>query len=534
MSTIIIDPLTRIEGHLKVEVDVNNGSVTDARVSGTMARGIEKLLKGRDPRDAVYVTERICGVCFAAHGWTSSLAVEMAHGTAALPDAARVLRNLIVGACWLHDHVLHFYHLSALDYLDLGVLINYKGSDPFILKIKDLITNETDNPPVEGEYAGPFLPAYRADDYCVKDVKTVAVLVQHYLDALAVQAKAKKMSAVFSGKQPHQSGIIVGGVTQLPNPAQIGLYQSLLQEVGSFINNVYLNDVVFLAEALWPLAASDLGAGYRNYLSYGGFPCSDGSFLYPEGAIVEDVLTAGTRAEMEPAINEDVTKAWYEAGTDGHPSISTQEFDPGKAGAYTFVKAPRFAGRPMEVGPLARMMVASRRQEHLSFTHPSVQQFISLLGRGMMPGALARHAARALETSMLCDAMVRWISELTDLCDRYRSRVIIHDTEHWDPPETGIGYGMTEAPRGALGHWVRIDGRTIGNYSCVVPTTWNASPADGEGIRGPFEQALIGTPVADISNPVNIGRVIRSFDPCLACAVHLHTPEGNIREWIVP
>ncbi|MBN1412270.1 MAG: nickel-dependent hydrogenase large subunit [Spirochaetales bacterium] len=534
MGKITIDPLTRIEGHLKVEVNVESGRVTEANVSGTMARGIENLLKGKDPRDAVYVTERICGVCFAAHGWTASLAVEKAQGTAALPDAARILRNLIASACWLHDHVLHFYHLSALDYLDLSVLTQYTGLDPFIIKIRDLVKNELNNPPVEGEYAGPLLPSYSADEYCIRDVELVAGLVQHYLDALSIQAKAKKMSAIFGGKQPHQSGIIAGGVTQVPDPTQIYVYRSLLDEVASFINNVYVKDVIFLAQALWPLAKSNLGVGHQNFLSYGGFPEADGSYLYPEGAIINEALVENNRSNMVPYINEDITNAWYVSGTGGHPSESSQDFDLDKPGAHTFVKAPRFQGQPMEVGPMARMMVAARREDHPAFMNPSVQQFISLIGQGMRPGVIARHAARALETQMLCKAMERWLQEFDSLAARFRNKVVIHDTAHWDPPYSGIGVGMTEAPRGALGHWIRIVDHTIGNYSCVVPTTWNSSPADDAGIKGPFEQALLNTPVPDENNPVNIGRVIRSFDPCLACAVHLYTPKGETSEWIVP
>lgn len=545
MATITIDPLTRIEGHLKVEVDVDGGVVTGARVSGTMARGIEKLLTGKDPRDATYVTERICGVCFCAHGWTSSLAVEAAHGTTNLPEAARLLRNLIAGACWLHDHPLHFYHLSALDYLDLSVLVNYTGTDTYINKIKNLVINELNYPPVDGQYAGPLLPSYTPDAYCINDLDTVVSAVGHYLDALGMQVKAKKMSALFAGKQPHQSGIIAGGVTQVPNLDQRTQFQTLLTELTSFINNVYVNDVLTLGTGpLLGLATSNTGVGYQNYLSYGGFPESGGSFLYPEGAVVNGTLVASTRSAIESQISEDVTNGWYTSGTGGHPAQTIQDFDLEKSGAYSFVKAPRYNAQPMEVGPLARMMVISKRPSHPAYNHSAVQTFLSLVQQGVQPGAVARHAARALETQMLCDAMSRWLTELQSLMSlgntaRQRpgggggQNVTIHDTAHWDPPNSGQGYGMTEAPRGALGHWIRIDDYKINRYACVVPTTWNASPKDNGGVIGPYEKALIGCPVPDTGNPINVGRIIRSFDPCIACAVHLITPDGNVKKFVV-
>lgn len=533
MATITIDPLTRIEGHLKVDVTVENGTVTNAQVSGTMARGIEQLLSGRDPRDASFITERICGVCFGSHGWASSLAVETAHGTTQVSPAAQLIRNLIVGACWLHDHPLHFYLLSALDYLDLSVLANYSGSETSILKLKGLIGAEINNPPIEGEYAGPLLPTYTADAFCINTLDDVVLYVQHYLDTLQMQVKAKKLSAIFGGKQPHQSGIITGGVTKLPSLADITLFRTLLNEQISFINNTYINDIINLGTGpLFTLATSNIGMGYQNYLSYGGFPESDGSYLYPEGAIINGMLTASSRAAIEPNITEDVTKAWYVSTTGGHPSQTVQQFDLNKTGAYTFVKAPRFNNQPMEVGPLARMMIALQRPSHPIYNHQAVQAFQSYLNQGVQPSAVGRHLARALETQVLCDAMVRWLNDLETLVQA-NPNAIIHDTDHWDPPVSGQGYGMIEAPRGALGHWINIANSAINRYACVVPSTWNSSPLDSNGIQGPYERALIGCPVPDVNNPINVGRVIRSFDPCLACAVHILTPKGPVKKFII-
>ncbi|UCH97297.1 MAG: nickel-dependent hydrogenase large subunit, partial [Candidatus Aminicenantes bacterium] len=259
---------------------------------------------------------------------------------------------------------------------------------------------------------------------------------------------------------------------------------------------------------------------------------SDGSFLYPEGTIENGSLTASSRAAIEPNLTEDVTKAWYVSTTDGHPSQTTQEFDLDKADAYSFVKAPRFNNQPMEVGPLARLMVTLQRPSHPTYNHQAVQAFKDALTSGITPGAVGRHLARALETQVLCDAMVRWLNDIESMVQTNPNSTI-HDTAHWEPPTTGQAYGMIEAPRGALGHWVRIANSVIDQYACVVPTTWNAAPMDSSGAQGPVEKALLGCPVPDLNNPINVGRVIRSFDPCLACAVHILTPAGQVKKFIV-
>ena len=557
MGTIIVDPVTRIEGHLKAVVTTNaSGDVTDADVSGTMARGIENLLLGKDPRDATYVTERICGVCFGAHGWTSCLAVETAHGTTVLPEAARLLRNLIVGACWLHDHPLHFYHLSALDYLDLSILAGYAGDDEYIKKIRDLAILELTNQPVEGEHAGPLLPHYAPDAFCIGSGGTPAELelvvhcVQSYLDALVMQVKAKKLSALFAGKQPHQSGMIVGGVTQLPSQSKIDEFRYMLNEQIDFINNVYLADIVALVPGtlgapgsgpLWPVAISDHGVGHPNFLAYGGFPEADGSFMYPEGAIVGGALDpySTSRAYIEANLSEDVTSSKYTSAGGGHPSGSTQIFDLNTG--HSFVKAPRYKGNPMEVGPLARMVVALNRPEHPAHSHPATGILGDLVGAGVTLGTVARHGARCLETLILCDRMKVWLDDLDALVDDGHGGmggggmgggVTIHDTAHWDPPQTSdVCYGMTEAPRGALAHWIKIDDYKIGHYACVVPTTWNASPTDGDGKKGPYEQALMS--LSGMATPLNIVRVIRAFDPCIACAVHVIKPDGDVEKYMI-
>jgi Ni,Fe-hydrogenase I large subunit len=500
---IVIDPVTRVEGHLRVEVIVENGKVVDAWTKGTMFRGLEQIIEGRDPRDAVYITERICGVCMAAHGWTSAIAVETAHN-AKVPTAARLIRNLMVSALWLHDHPLHFYHLSALDYLDIMAVKDYQGNDPQLLRVKERIMKL-----VEAGDTAPLTPRYEPDEFSIQNPEIVTTAVNHYLQALQIQAKAKKMSAILGGKQPHQSSIVVGGVTVYPTAENIKDFRGLLTEVVHFIRTVYVPDVVsFATGPLLPLAQAGFGQGPGNYLAYGAYDLDDsGKEKLFKGGFISNNKFENIEKFDQSEITEAVTSSWYRAAAPSHPWNGALDVNLDKQGAYTFIKAPRYKGLATEVGPLARMLVNG------------YQPFIDLVEKhGMKPGVVTRHLARAQETLIICDAMFRWLAELESLLRT--GRVPIHDLESWEPPVTGRGIGLTEAPRGALGHWVQIEDHKVKRYQMVVPTTWNVSPRDDKGVRGPLEQALIGIPV-DENNPVNVVRVIRSFDPCLACAVHV-------------
>jgi hydrogenase large subunit len=515
---IVLDPLTRIEGHLKVEVTIDGDRVVDAAVCGTMARGFEQLLIGRDPRDATVITERICGVCFAAHGWTSSMAVETAHGTAAVAPAARLIRNLIVSCAWLHDHLLHFYLLSLPDFIDLSSLAAYRGNDPVVAKVRDLSR-------ANGQRGSIFSSNYPPDRYSLRDPEGVATLVNHYFRAVQLQMRAKKMAALLGGKQPHQSTIIAGGVTDMPTAESLTAFGDLLKEQKEFIASTYVSDVWNLATGiLADLGKSDFGVGVDNYLAMGGFPETEGGFLYPEGVQVQGNLVATTRKSLEATITEDVSKSWYPPDSGGHPRMRRRgAFDFNNASAYTFIKAPRYDGKPMEVGPLARMTVAAARPDHPVHGHKAVAQFSQLRAQGYRPGSVMRHVARALETLILVDAMERWSADLAQLVPATQNPFLapqIHDAEHWNPPESGQGVGLSEAPRGSLGHWIEIANRRIVHYACIAPTTWNASPSDAAGTRGPLEQALLNCPAADGENPIAIARLVRSFDPCIACAVH--------------
>jgi Ni,Fe-hydrogenase I large subunit len=515
---ITIDPITRIEGHLKIEVEIENGKVKNAWSSGTMARGFEALLKEKDPRDAPFITSRFCGVCYSVHQLASCRALDAAF-LAKVPWGGTLIRNLVMGAEYIYDHPLHFYQLSVLDYIDIMASTKYNGKDKDLLAVKDKIVGL-----VTSKDTYPLTPRYELDEFCVKDPEIVITAVKHYIDALKMHAKARNMGAIWGGRTPHYQNIVVGGVTSYPDINQVARFRTMLDEQAKFINEVYIPDVLLFGTGpLWKLAEMGLGGGHYNYLSYGAFEKD------PEGKDL--VFPAGVITGLNPAnikvdpfdpnkITESVKYGWYKENKPVHPYIGEQVFNLDKEEAYSFVKAPRYEGNPMEVGPLARMLVAKN------------PDLMNLVVKGAKPGAVARHAARAIETKLVVDACYKWCDDLMDAMTKPGFK--IHDTEHWEPPERGMGAGFYEAPRGALGHWIKIKNKKIDNYQAVVPSTWNASPRDEKEVRGQYEESLIGAPVPDPDNPINVVRVIRSFDPCLACAIHIIDPHTNeIKKFLI-
>ena len=506
---ITVDPITRIEGHLKIEVEIENGKIKDAWSSGTMARGFEALLTGRDPRDASYVTSRFCGVCFSVHTMASVKALDEAFG-ATVPNGGRLIRNLMMGAEYLYDHIVHFYQLTALDYIDIMAIAEYKGMDKDLIAVRDKIVGL-----VKSGDTYPLTPRYEPDAFCVNDPEIVTMAVKHYLDALKVQVTARNMGAIFGGRAPHYQSMVVGGVTHYPDAEQIGRFKSMLDEVAAFVKNVYMQDVLLFAKGpLLPLAQAGVGGGHLNYLSYGSFADADGKNHFFAPGVIKNGNLGKVEAFDPSKVTESVKYAWYKENEPVHPFDGEQIFDRDKQGAYSFVKAPRYEGMPMEVGPLARMLIMKE---------PNLMGLVT--NHGVKPGAVARHGARMLETVGLVDQMYAWLGEL--IAEAGKPGFRIQDTEHWDPPATGEGAGFYEAPRGALGHWIKIKDKKIENYQAVVPSTWNASPRDEKGQRGQYEESLIGVPIPDPENPLNIVRVIRSFDPCLACAIHVIHPQTN-------
>jgi len=515
---IKIDPVTRIEGHLAIEVEIENGKVKDAWSSGTMARGFEALLTGKDPRDASYVTSRFCGVCYSVHQMASARALDAAFG-ANVPWGGTLIRNLVMAAEFIYDHPLHFYQLSALDYIDIMAIAEYKGKDKDLLAVKDKILHL-----VKSKDTYPLTPRYEPDEFCVKDPDIVITAVKHYLDALKMHAEARNMGAIWGGRTPHYQNIVVGGVTSYPDLNQVARFRTMLDRQARFINETYIPDVLLFGTGpLLPLAKAGIGGGHPNYLAYGAFEKdpSGNDYVLPSGVIIGlDPANIEVRPFDPVMITESVKYSWYKENSPVHPYDGEQIFDLDRKDAYSFIKAPRYQGNAMEVGPLARMIIAK---------NPAL---FGLIKQGVKPGAVARHAARAIETKLIIDAVYSWLDQLQT--EMTKPGFKIHDTEHWDTPESGMGVGFFEPPRGALGHWIKIKDRKIENYQAVVPSTWNASPRCEGGVRGQYEESLIGAPVPDPKNPINVVRIIRSFDPCLACAVHIIDSETNeIRKFTV-
>jgi hydrogenase large subunit len=470
MAKLSISPITRIEGHLKIDVDVEGGKVVNAKSCGTLFRGFEIILKGRDPRDASQITQRICGVCPTAHGTASVRCLDSAFGVKP-PTNGRIVRNLIFGSDYLMSHILHFYHLVALDY-------------------------------VKGPNTEPFIPRYEGD-YRL-DPNTNKVAVNQYLKALDIRQKCHQMVALFGGKAPHVYGMIVGGATEIPTLDKMVSLQWRLREIKEFIDGTYLPTVYLVAGAYKDLFG--VGAGCKNLISYGVFPLDDEekNFLLKPGS-----YTQGKDLPLDQTqIREYVKYSWYDDKTTGlHPGkgMTEPEFD--KKDAYSWVKAPRYRELPHEAGPFARMWVTNpvlskHANKFLGIEEKKEIRFRDLGDKAF--SILGRIAARAEECKLVADAMEKWILELKPGAPSYVKA---------DIPNEAEGFGLTEAPRGAVGHWISIKDQKIDNYQVVAATIWNASPRDDKGNLGPIEKALVGTPVKDIKNPFNIVRVVRAFDP---------------------
>ncbi|MDD5712359.1 MAG: nickel-dependent hydrogenase large subunit [Smithellaceae bacterium] len=552
---IIVDPITRIEGHLRIEVEVdNNNVIKDAWSSITLWRGIETILKGRDPRDAGLMVQRFCGVCTYSHYEASILACEDAFKVVPPPNA-RIVRNLINASQYMYDHVMHFYHLHGLDWVDI---VSALSANP--QKAVDLARSVSPNPYncsathykavqdrltkfVKSGRLGPFANAYWGNPSYKLPPEANLVIVSHYLDALQVSKLGGQMMAIFGGKNPHPQSLVVGGISSVMDALdadRIGGYLFRFKELKNFIETAYLPDVLIAATYYKGEGAAGIGGGVKNYLSYGGFPLKDdwSETLLPRG-VVKGRDIAHPQKLDEAKITEDVTHSWYKGKEALHPYKG--KTDPDYTGydesghlkggeKYSWCKAPRYDGQPYEVGPLARFIVGYAQG------HKEIKGLVdSTLAAAGLPvtvlfSTLGRTAARALETKLVADHTESWVNELV-------ANVKGGDDRTWtrcDVPKNSEGRGMTEVPRGALGHWIRIEDKVIGNYQAVVPSTWNCAPRDKAGKRGPYEESLIGTKLANVDQPLEILRTIHSFDPCMACAVHIIDPKtSEIRKFKV-
>ncbi len=552
---ITVDPITRIEGHLRIDVEVEGGKVTNAWSSAQMWRGIEVILRGKDPRDAWAFTQRICGVCTTVHALASVRAVENALQLE-IPLNAQYIRNIIVAAHALHDHIVHFYHLSALDWVDV---VSALKADPrktaalaqalspwpgnSVTRFKEV--QEKLKAFVESGQLGPFENGYWGHPAMKLPPEANLMAVSHYLEALEYQYKANQIVAIFGGKTPHIQTFVVGGVALAVNPdneATLNMERllwarKLFEEVKKFVHEVYLVDVI----AIGALYADWLsyGAGVTNYLAVPDLPLDTKgeTFDLPGGTIFGGDLknakpiTSFNDPYFRDNVAECITHSWYEGDWTKHPWEEETiphytDFKPEKK--YSWAKAPRFKGEPMQVGPLAQVLVGYALGHELTrkWVDYAVEKISKISGKRVSLSALhstpGRHLARAIRAAMLAELGPKHLDLLVQNIGR-------GDLAIFNPPEfpKGVvkGFGFHEAPRGTLSHWVVIENGRIANYQCVVPSTWNVSPRDDKGQLGPYEASLIGNPVADPERPLEVLRTIHSFDPCIACAVHVLNPE---------
>jgi hydrogenase large subunit len=579
-QTIVVDPITRIEGHLRIEADTDaDGLITRASSAGTMVRGIEIILRDRDPRDAWAFAQRICGVCTLVHGIASVRAVEDALKYE-IPRNAQLIRNLMIAAQYVHDHVMHFYHLHALDWVD--VVSALKADPKATSGLAQAISKYAKSSPgyfadvqarvkkfVDGGQLGIFANGYWGHPAYKLPPEANLMAVAHYLEALAWQREVVKLHTIFGGKNPHPN-FLVGGVPSAISThvdtghgrggphfrggesgtavSVVGLQtvQNVINEMKAFVDQVYVPDTLAIAGFYKDWGA--IGEGLGNFLTYGDFPDKSmfdlASFKVPRGAILNRDLAKVHEVDMhaEAEIQEFIAHSWYdysggkETGLHPYAGETKLNYTGPKPPyehlevekSYSWLKSPRWKGHAMEVGPLARMLmlVATGNKEAkglvdmtLKHLDVPVQALFSTLGRT---------AARTLETKLFADWMQGWYDQL--IANIKAGDVRTFNEKLWDPtswPKEAKGAGFTEAPRGALGHWIVIRDGKIANYQAVVPSTWNAGPRDAKGQDGAYEAALKGTKLADVKQPIEILRTIHSFDPCIACAVHVAGPDGK-------
>ena len=502
-QSILVDPVTRIEGHLSIRVEVADGRVVSAESIGESFRGFEAILKGRKPMDAQYITQRICGVCPVEHAIASVLAQDAACGVTPAANG-RLVRNIVAAANFIQSHILHFYTLSAFDFIDITAVLQYQGKDAAMNYLKGWVQSEIRS--TNYYPAAPFLPRM-AGDYASDPALNFGA-IRNYLKALEVRSEASKLGALLGGKLPHVASIIPGGATIRVGGKMIADCLAIIRQLRDFIDRCYVPDVLAVAGAFPDYYK--IGKGPGNFLAYGVFPedAAGSAKLLPSGVLFGNTLENLDQTQ----ITEDVGSSWFSSASSQHPLAGDTIPSANKQGAYSWIKAPRYKRRVMEVGPLARMLIAYKRNSNAAVT-TLMNYLLQTTGRSLadLDSVLGRHAARAIECKVIADRCEQWIQALTPDASSFTT---------FSVPSTGQGIGLTEAARGALGHWMQISGGLISRYQCVVPTTWNASPRDDLGQPGAIEQALVGTPVADPASPVETVRVVRSFDPCLSCAVH--------------
>lgn len=551
---VVIDPITRIEGHLRVEVEVDeNNVIKKAWSSSTLWRGIEVILKGRTPMDVGLIVQRICGVCTYSHYRCGTEAVENALGVK-IPLNAKYLRSLMQTSLYMHDHIVHFYHLHGLDWVDV---VSALSADPALAAQEAM--KYTANPIAAGEgdlravqervkalvetgKLGPFANAYWGNGTYKFTPEQNLIAVSHYLKALEIQRIAAEMLAIFGGKSPHPQSIVVGGVTSVRDmlsPARLQEWKQKHEIVHDFIIRAYKADIVMAAAAFGNEPSVLGGVNVKNFLATDDFLIGDGQYMFNQGVIMNGDLA--NVSDLDPdMIKEDATHAWYKADAPQHPYDGTTVPDYtgfverdtvyGKLptvdgdGKYTWVKSPRYNGEPVEVGPLASLLVSYARGNQVVVD--SVNGLLEATGLPVeaLFTTLGRTAARMLQTVIVAEEGLKTFDAmLTNM----QSDEATYIKPEIDSSKEYVGHAMIEAPRGMLSHWIRIKNGLVENYQAVVPTTWNAGPVDANGQMGPYEASLIGLKLEDPTKPLEVIRIIHSFDPCMACAVHVMDYKGQ-------
>ena len=558
-TKVVVDPITRIEGHLRIEVLAEDGRIANAWASATQFRGLELVLKGRDPRDAWAFAQRICGVCTVVHAVASLRSVEDALDIK-IPAQANLIRNLMVGMQYIHDHVVHFYHLHALDWVDV---VSALKADPVAAeKIAQGISTWPNNTAtrfrdvqervktfVSSGQLGIFTNGYWGHPAYKLPPEVNLIAVSHYLEALDWQRDVVKLHTIFGGKNPHPNFIVGGMASPINLDARATInadsltdVKSLIARAQDFVERVYWPDLLAIASYYKDWAA--IGGGTGNYLSYGDLPKTNGGkdYYFPSGVVMNKDLSKVVPFD-QAGITEQIHSAWYEYEGGNDKALHPWEGETKAAYTgpdapwtylqdekkYTWMKAPRYNGKPMEVGPLARMLVG------YAAGHKEIKDIVGQtlgalkVGPEALFSTLGRTAARGMESVLWARLMNGWYD---DLVARIKGGdTSTHNGEKWEPstwPAEAKGFGFMEAPRGALGHWVNIKDGKIENYQAVVPSTWNCSPRDKDGVMGPYEAALVDNhPLLDPERPIEILRTIHSFDPCLACGVHILDASGR-------
>lgn len=563
-TRIVIDPITRIEGHLRIEAKLDEGNtITEAYSAGTMVRGIENILKKRDPRDAWAFAQRICGVCTTVHAIASIRAVEDALGID-IPRAANLMRNMIIAQQYIHDHVMHFYILHALDFVD--VVSALKADPKKVSDIQQSLSGWPKSSPayfaevqkkvkaiVDSGQLSLFSNGYWGHPAYKLPPEINLLGVAHYLECLDWQSQVTKIHTIFGGKNPHPN-FVVGGVPlpiemnsdQALNAEKLAVIADSIKRMNDFIDQVYLPDL--LAVAPYYLEYASVGEGLGNFIAWGEFPEGKlneiDKLIFPRGVILnrdlKNVIVPDPRDASK--MKEFVTHSWYKYNqgdqvglfpwegetvfnyTGPKPPYEYLEVE----GKYSWLKAPRWNELPMEVGPLARVLLlyATGHRETVELVNAILEKLKAPVSA--LFSTLGRTAARAIETKVIGGLLQKFYDEL--IAEIKAGNTDNFNDSKWDPrtwPKKALGFGYTEAPRGALGHWVVIENKKIKNYQVVVPTTWNASPRDHKNQPGAYEASLVGTRLADPEQPLEILRTIHSFDPCLACAVHLIDAGGK-------